>query len=177
MNYHDSVTVNGALLRIAISEGRLWIRRSDLSKALKCSRGSVDFHLSRIDSEHQKNDTFKFMDEYAAKQVVFATKASGSSVVSKWLKSGGMSMPQTHESTSSTHSPNQMATVPKGGSSSYCENLVLAFLHHANKNEIKRFVQLVECEVAGILVRRPCKGLNDARHELYSRFYLQGGEK
>ncbi|HBN7643448.1 hypothetical protein NDR77_32820 [Pseudomonas aeruginosa] len=178
MNHYDAVTVNGVLLRLAMAESKLWVRRTDFAKALKYSSSAVDNQLLKVEIEHCKKDGFKFIDEFAARQVcLLIPKAPGGPAVLKWLNSGGMSMHQTRESTSSTHAHNQMAAVSKGVSSSYCENLVLAFFQHANKDEVKRFVQFVECEVAGILTRRPCKELNDARHDLYRRFYLQGGEK
>ncbi|EMB2840947.1 hypothetical protein U8080_007007 [Pseudomonas aeruginosa] len=178
MNYHRTVTVNGVPLRLAISEGKVWARLSDLCEALELPRCSVDRHLSKVALDHKKTDGFKFVDEFAVKHVCISrVKASSSRVFLKWLNSGGMRLPQAGKSTLPSQETGTVPTGHKTLDSAYCESLIAVLIQHSSKNEIKRFVQLVECEVAGILVRRPCKELNDARHELYSRFYLQGGEK
>ncbi|HCF7360081.1 TPA: hypothetical protein ACXN0C_000915 [Pseudomonas aeruginosa] len=178
MNHYDAVSVNGVVLRLAMSENKLWVRRTDFAKALRYSSNAVDNHLLKVEVEHWKKDGFKYIDEFAAKQVCLLTpKAPGSRSVLKWLDSGGMHFHRIEDSTSPDHTRNLIATVPKGASIPYCENLVLVFLQHANKDEVKRFIQLVEREVSELLARRPCNELNDARHDLFRRFYLQGGEK
>lgn len=58
----------------------------------------------------------------------------------------------------------------------YCRELLKTLLRYANDSEAEHLVQVVEAEVYGLLSTRYCQGLNDARYELYRRFWLQGGE-
>ncbi|WP_425328295.1 hypothetical protein [Pseudomonas nitroreducens] len=59
----------------------------------------------------------------------------------------------------------------------YCRELLKTLLRYANDAEAEHLVQVVEAEVYGLLSTRYCQGLNDARYELYRRFWLQGDAK
>lgn len=54
MNHYDAVTVNGVLLRLAMAESKLWVRRTDFAKALKYSSSAVDNQLLKVEIEHCK---------------------------------------------------------------------------------------------------------------------------
>lgn len=57
----------------------------------------------------------------------------------------------------------------------YCRELLKTLLRYTTENEAEELVHVIEDEVQTLLSRRHCPGLNDARYELYRRFWLQGG--
>ncbi|EPB8977310.1 hypothetical protein ACRT4E_000787 [Pseudomonas aeruginosa] len=177
MSPYNVVTVNGVLLRLGVSEGKVWVRQADLVKALKCSYRKVHFHAEKLSGEHKTKDGGKFLSELAVLQVCGSIKTTGVPEVIKWLDAGGMRLSSTGNRPAPKSTPKPAKTAPHRNTVAYCHALVCELLQHASIGDMNRFTQLVENEVAGILARHPSEELNYARYDLFRRFYLQGGEK
>lgn len=76
--------------------------------------------------------------------------------------------------------PSKLPPVPsehQERAKAYCRELLKTLLRYANDEEVEHLVHVVEASVLNVLNVRYCQGLNDARYELYRRFWLQGGAK
>ncbi len=57
----------------------------------------------------------------------------------------------------------------------YCRELLKTLLRYTTEDEADELVHVIEDAVRDLLSHRYCPGLNDARYEVYRRFWLQGG--
>ena len=57
----------------------------------------------------------------------------------------------------------------------YCRELLKTLLRYTTEDEADELVHVIEDAVRDLLSRRHCPGLNDARYDVYRRFWLQGG--
>jgi hypothetical protein len=57
----------------------------------------------------------------------------------------------------------------------YCVKLIKVLLRHSQPSEIERLTRLVETQAETQLANRYNPGLNDAKYDLYRRFWLKGG--
>ncbi|HEJ1440795.1 TPA: hypothetical protein ACKRPO_005755 [Pseudomonas aeruginosa] len=112
-----------------------------------------------------------------------------------WLEEGGMQLKSADVCASELSVPAELSipkapvlalvpsTPPKVPSArnertkAYCRELLKTLLRYADEDDTEHLMQVVEGEVAGLISHRYCQGLNDARYELYRRFWLQGGAK
>lgn len=58
----------------------------------------------------------------------------------------------------------------------YCRELLKTLLRYTTEDEADELVHVIEDAVRDLLSRRHCPGLNDARYDVYRRFWLQGGD-
>ncbi|MFG8998013.1 hypothetical protein ACEPVS_31800 [Pseudomonas aeruginosa] len=177
MSPYNVVTVNNVLLRLGVSEGKVWVRQADLVKALKCPYRKVQWHAEKLSADHKTKDGGKYLSELAVLQVCGSIKSTGVPEVIKWLDAGGMRLSSTGSRPHPKSSPKSAKAITHDNTVAYCHVLVCELLQHASIGDIKKFTHLIENEVSGILSRHPSEELNYARYDLFRRFYLQGGEK
>ncbi|WP_425328172.1 hypothetical protein [Pseudomonas nitroreducens] len=144
----------------------------------------------------------RMFDEHAVRYLCEYSKRPGAFHLMRWLEDGGMQLdqqlpllgeqeiaPEEIELVAVDAQPkapilalvpSQLPPVPdkhQERTKAYCRELLKTLLRYANDAEAEHLVQVVESEVGGLLDARYCQGLNDARYELYRRFWLQGGAK
>ncbi|HCF5386219.1 TPA: hypothetical protein NIG72_003113 [Pseudomonas aeruginosa] len=185
MTPYDIAVVNGEELRLVISEERIWLRAGDLHRALGVNRGSI-CRILREDKEFNGHilrvgryrNSATLVDESAAFWICARLKTAASVRVIDWLKNGGMrfSAPGERLQPVGNSKPNSIEANTKSKTAAYCHALVGELLLYASEKETIRITQIVEKELAHMLTRAYSQELNDARHNLYRRIYLNGGE-
>lgn len=187
--------VYGNTLRVLGFDGRAWLAGEDLAKILEYRtsdgvriafsrhKDALTAHsvLAKIDSQGHE---IRLFDVVAVRYFCECSKRPGAVALWRWLNDGGM-----REGSSSTTEPlveinnvvalKALNSLPPFGSverkKAYCCDLLKTLLRYSKELEVEDMTHIVEAEVAGLLERRHCPGLNDARYELYRRYWLQGG--
>lgn len=76
--------------------------------------------------------------------------------------------------------PMKHALIPSGTTverqKAYCSHLLKTLLRYSSPSELARITTAIEAEVTKTLANRFNPGLNDARYDVYRRFWLKGGE-
>ncbi|MDP3848106.1 MAG: hypothetical protein Q8R10_16955 [Pseudomonas sp.] len=149
--------------------------------------------LAKIDSEGHE---VRLFDYVAVRYFCEHAKRPGAVALWRWLNDGGMGRtidlsafeeyakglkapitPATVDNVVAFKAPD--ATSPAGRTErqkAYCRELLKTLLRYATKEETEELVHTIETEVIDLLNHRHCPGLNDARYELFRRFWLQGGD-
>ncbi|EPM2842425.1 TPA: hypothetical protein NID53_004188 [Pseudomonas aeruginosa] len=176
MTPYNKVYVNGVLIRLAIDQGRIWIRELDLSKAIKCALNTVKYHSAKLNQESRVYiDNAYFVDERGVRNILVSTHVAGARAVLSWIDDGGMRLPQEHPAYANAYADSSDGCLVNG--KRYCLELLTVLLDKCDANDLMRVAHAIEGEAAFLLHKIPCRHLNDARHDLFRRFYLQGGEK
>ncbi|EIY9711335.1 TPA: hypothetical protein ACQRI9_001353 [Pseudomonas aeruginosa] len=179
MRSHHVVVVNNAWLRLVSMDGRSWLKISDLHRALECSRKTVYLHSKNVSIRRVVKFGAGFIDESGVRHICTSTMAAGARAVLKWIDDGGMNQPfdEFAGEPLSLEAFNAFASSSKAKNRAYCRRLCGALLRHSDGAGVRRLVSFIEGEVSALVILGSCKELNDARHDLFRRFYLQGGEK
>jgi len=188
--------INGLPLRVWLIAERLWVRGEDLfvlldyrsdsglRKAYSAVRARLESHSIKCKIEN-KGHASRFYDDVALRFLCSHRKHQNALHLLNWLDAGGMSIEGVHTEPALTDSSNVLAfkatnSAPPAGQSerqrAYCRDLLKTLLRYATDAETEELTHTIESEVVDLLNRRHCPGLNDARYELYRRFWLSGGE-
>lgn len=190
-----SVLVHDCDVKVLSLADRIWLTGDDLASILDYRTGNglrmaysrhrkvLEAHSikAKINGEGWGKRLF---DEAGVRYLCEYSKRPGAFHLLRWLDAGGMTESALAESTPAADS-NVLAfkatnSAPPAGKSerqrAYCRDLLKTLLRYATEAETDELTHTIESEVADLLNRRHCPGLNDARYELYRRFWLSGGE-
>lgn len=127
----------------------------------------------------------RLYDEFCLRYFCEYSKSPGAVHLLRWLDAGGMSIQGVAVDPEPADSSNVLAfkvtnstppTVKSERQRAYCRELLKTLLRYATDAEAEELTHTIEAEVTDLLNRRHCPGLNDARYELFRRFWLSGGE-
>lgn len=127
----------------------------------------------------------RLYDEFCLRYFCEYSKSPGAVHLLRWLDAGGMTIEGVRTESTPAADSNVLAfkattSAPLAGKSerqrAYCRDLLKTLLRYATDAETEELTHTIESEVADLLNRRHCPGLNDARYELFRRFWLSGGE-
>lgn len=187
--------VYGSFIRLISYTNQCWLTMEDVSKVVEYRsadgvlrfysrhRHAMEAHSlkARIDGEGW---IVRLINEAGVRYLCEYSKRPGAVHLLRWLDAGGMSMEGIRTEPESAETSNVLAfkatsSAPAGKSerqSAYCRDLLKTLLRYATDAEAEELAHTIESEVSDLLNRRHCPGLNDARYELYRRFWLSGGE-
>lgn len=188
--------VYGLHIRVISHTNQCWLTMEDVSKVVeyRSTDGVLRFYhrhkhameaccvKARIDGEGW---FVRLLNEAGVRYLCEYSKRPGAVHLLRWLDAGGMSLEGVHTEPAPTDSSNVLAfkattSAPPAGKSerqrAYCRDLLKTLLRYATDAEAEELTHTIESEVADLLNRRHCPGLNDARYELFRRFWLSGGE-
>ncbi|KWV68372.1 hypothetical protein [Pseudomonas fluorescens] len=184
--------VYGLPIRVLTHSNKHWLSAEDLSKVFEyrltnsitkafCRhRAALETHSikTKIDGEGWK---VRLFDEFGVRYFCEYSKRPGAVHLVRWLDAGGMQMATApapvaanvlaFKSLSSPPPPNQTER-----RKAYCCELLKTLLGHSTDLEVMDLTHVIEAEVSDLLNRRHCPSLNNARYELYRRFWLKGGD-
>lgn len=153
-----------------------------------------------VGSEH------RLFDEVAIRHLCEKSHRPGAFKLLAWLHAGGLSQHKhgssiaapfqtgerlntldqratdLHATTSATEpaATAEPASTPPASQAerhkSYGLELLAVVMQHASEEEAKRLARLIESEAYNLVRRSHRPALNSARYEVYSRYWLQGGE-
>lgn len=174
---------------------------NSITSAFNQHRAALDGHSIKV-KVFDNGWAIRLFDEHAVRYLCEYSKRPGAFHLMRWLEEGGMQLdeqlplpgvqeidPEEIELTAVADQPKApiLALVPsklppvpseqQERARAYCRELLKTLLRYANDEEAEHLVHVVEAEVYGVLNVRYCQVLNDARYELYRRFWLQGGAK
>lgn len=190
---HD---INGLPLRVWLIAERLWVRGEDLFvlldyranacllKAYSAFRSRLESHSIKCKIEN-KGHASRFYDDVALRFLCAHRKHQNALHLLNWLDTGGMSIDGIHTEPAPTGSSNVLAFKSPATASSgnhderqkaYCRELLKTLLRYSSALEAEDLTHIIEAEVVNLISRRHCPGLNDARYEVFRRYFLQGGD-
>lgn len=154
---------------------------------------SIEGHVIKVFVGGYGGSPCRLFDEVAAAFFCQNRKRQGAFELLRWIEAGGMQFegadtsafelsapasPITPKAPVLALVPSTPAKVPsehQERTKAYCRELLKTLLRYADEDDTEHLRQVVEGEVVGLISHRYCQGLNDARYELYRRFWLQGG--
>lgn len=188
--------VSGLRVRLLMYADRYWLSAEDLyrvfeyrqigsvSKAYSRNREALDTHSTKVKIDGEGWEV-RLFDEFGVRYFCEYSKRPGAFHLLRWLDAGGMTMEGARAESAPAANNNVLAfkatnSAPPAGKSerqrAYCRDLLKTLLRYATDAEAEELTYAIESEVTDLLNRRHCPGLNDARYELYRRFWLSGGE-
>jgi hypothetical protein len=187
--------VYGFPVRVLSYGHKLWLSTEDLANVIeyRTRNGITAFYArhkrameahslkAKIDGEGW---AVRLFDEFGVRYFCEFSKRPGAFHLLRWLDAGGMSIEGVRAvkfpDVSNVLAFKATNSAPSAGKSerqrAYCRDLLKTLLRYATDAETDELTHTIESEVADLLNRRHCPGLNDARYELYRRFWLSGGE-
>lgn len=187
--------VYGLDLKVLSLAGKFFLAGEDLASVLEYrntdgirmaysrNRKALEAHSikAKIDGEGWE---VRLFDEVGVRYLCEYSKRPGAVYLLRWLDAGGMTMEGVRAvlspDTSNVLAFKATTSAPPAGKSerqrAYCRDLLKTLLRYATDAEAEELTHTIESEVADLLNRRHCPGLNDARYELFRRFWLSGGE-
>lgn len=183
--------VYGISIRVLGFSERHWLMAEDLSRVLEYRsadgviaafsrhKHALEEHstVARVDGE---GHAVRLFDEAAVRYLCEHAKRPGAAALWRWLNDDGMvSAPALVASPLNVVALNALTSTPPACEferrKAYCRELLKTLLRYTTEDEAEELVHAIEDEVQALLSRRHCPGLNDARYELFRRFWLQGG--
>ena len=185
----------GIDLRVLGFDGRVWLSGEDLANVLEYrATGSITAVFSRhrlalkphsakarIDG---KGHAVRLFDEAGVRYLCEYSKRPGAFHLLRWLDAGGMQAKADTVTDPVPIAANVLAFKAPDNTPPvaigvlkkfYCRDLLKTLLRYSQEQEVEDLTHIIEAEIADLLSRRHCPGLNDARYELYHRYWLQGG--
>lgn len=188
--------VSGVRVRVLMYANKHWLSAEDLhkvfeyrqigsiSKAYSRNRVALDTHntKAKIDGEGW---AVRLFDEFGVRYLCEYCKRPGAFHLLRWLDAGGM---QANTATTADSAPiaanvlafkSPVTTAPANHDErqkAYCRELLKTLLRYSTALEAEDLTHIIEAEVVNLISRRHCPGLNDARYEVFRRYFLQGGD-
>lgn len=197
--------VYGITLRVLGFDNRVWLTSSDLVSVLGSMTVTLYIHKTALEPcsakarINGKGQALRLFDEAGVRSLCEHSKSPGAFHLLSWLDARGM-----HEEGAISPITARLAAKcdvglqpPAVGDSNvvtlkaipsrppacqierrkaYCRELLKTLLRYTSEDEAEELVQVIEGEVRNLLSHRHCPGLNDARYDVYRRFWLQGGD-
>lgn len=193
-----TVTIQGIEMDVIRAQGKLWLTARDLAMALEYKSESS---IRQAFYRHRKNARLsghaiksivgghggsptRLFDETAIGFFCEYRKRPGSFELLRWLDAGGIREGGVNVATPLAETGNVVAlkALPSTPPAcqierrkAYCRELLKTLLRYTTEDEADELVHVIEDAVRDLLSRRHCPGLNDARYDVYRRFWLQGG--
>lgn len=188
--------VYGLDLKVLSLADKIWLTGDDLASVLEYRTGNglrmaYSRHRKALDTHSTKAKIggdgweVRLFDEFGVRYLCEYSRRPGAFHLLRWLDAGGMSLEGVPAESMPAAANNVLAfkaatSAPPAGKSerqkAYCRDLLKTLLRYATDAEADELAHTIESEVTDLLNRRHCPGLNDARYELYRRFWLSGGE-
>lgn len=188
--------VYGRPVRVLAHSNKHWLSAEDLSKVFEYRlTGSITQAFSRHRAALEAHCTkakidgggweARLFDEYGVRYLCEYSKRPGAFHLVRWLDAGGMQMDTAAATAPAPVAANVLAfkalsSPPPPDQTerrkAYCGELLKTLLGHSTDLEVMDLTHVVEAEVSDLLNRRHCPSLNNARYELYRRFWLKGGD-
>lgn len=127
----------------------------------------------------------RLFDEFGVRYLCEYSKRPGAVHMLRWLDAGGMQAIPSTVTDSAPVAANVLAfkspcmTPPVNQDErqkAYCRELLKTLLRYSTALEAEDLTHIIEAEVVNLISRRHCPGLNDARYEVFRRYFLQGGD-
>ncbi len=183
--------VYGISIRVLGFGERHWLMAEDLARVLEYRsadgvitafsrhKHALEGHstVARIDGE---GHAVRLFDEAAVRYLCEHAKRPGAAALWRWLNDDGMvSVPDLAASPTNVVALKALPSTPPACQmerrKAYCRELLKTLLRYTTEDEADELVHVIEDAVRDLLSRRHCPGLNDARYDVYRRFWLQGG--
>lgn len=188
--------VCGLRVRVLMYANRCWLSADDLYrlfeyrqigsvlKAYSRNRAALNTHSTKVKIDGAGWEV-RLFDEFGVRYLCEYSKRSGAFHLLHWLDAGGM---QTNTATTADSAPvaanvlafkSPVTTAPANHDErqkAYCRELLKTLLRYSTALEAEDLTHIIEAEVVNLISRRHCPGLNDARYEVYRRYWLQGGD-
>ncbi|MGO3028042.1 hypothetical protein [Pseudomonas helleri] len=196
--FDSVVTRYGMAVRVVSFEGKSWVLACDVVTCLGLGKNNFtdriathpDIFQGEVEKVRVDNSPAPcwVLSETACRLFVCGLKSKDADLIEDflaWLEAGGMQNNTAASAEAVPVAANVLAfkatnsAQPAGKSErqrAYCRDLLKTLLRYATDAEAEELTYAIESEVADLLNRRHCPGLNDARYELYRRFWLQGGD-
>lgn len=188
--------VRGLHIRVISHANQRWLTMEDVSRVVeyRSTDGALRFFhrhkhameahcaKARIDGEGW---IVRLLNEAGVRYLCEYNKRAGAVQMLRWLDAGGMSLEGVHTEPAPTDSSNVLAfkspvtTAPTNQDErqkAYCRELLKTLLRYSTALEAEDLTHIIEAEVVNLISRRHCPGLNDARYEVFRRYFLQGGD-
>lgn len=127
----------------------------------------------------------RLYDEFCLRYFCEYSKSPGAVHLLRWLDAGGMQNNTAISAEAGPVAANVLAFKSPATASSgnhderqraYCRELLKTLLRYSTALEAEDLTHIIETEVVNLISRRHCPGLNDARYEVFRRYFLQGGD-
>jgi len=188
--------VSGLRVRVLMYSDRYWLSAEDLymvfdyrqigsvSKAYSRNREALNIHSTKVKIDGVGWEV-RLFDEFGVRYLCEYSKRPGAFHLLRWLDAGGM---QANTATAADSTPvaanvlafkSPVTTAPADHDErqkAYCRELLKTLLRYSTALEAEDLTHIIEAEVVNLISRRHCPGLNDARYEVYRRYWLQGGD-
>lgn len=183
-------------VRVLIHANKHWLSAEDLSKvfeyrqtdsitqAFSRHRAALEPHSikAKIDGDGWE---VRLFDKDGVRYLCEYSKRPGAFHLLRWLDAGGMQANTATTADSAPVAANVLAFKSPGTTTpanqderqkAYCRELLKTLLRYSTALEAEDLTHIIEAEVVNLISRRHCPGLNDARYEVYRRYWLQGGD-
>lgn len=190
------VQIYGLDLEVLSLAGKTWVAAEDLANVLEYRtnngirmaysrhRKALEVHSIKAKIDGEGWDV-RLFDEFGVRYLCEYSKRPGAVHMLRWLDAGGM---QANTATAAKSAPvaanvlafkSPVTTAPANHDErqkAYCRELLKTLLRYSTALEAEDLTHIIEAEVVNLISRRHCPGLNDARYEVYRRYWLQGGD-
>ncbi|MBV2081955.1 MULTISPECIES: hypothetical protein [Pseudomonas] len=187
--------VYGLPMRVLSHTDKHWLCSEDLAKVFEYrTRDGVSAFYSRHKKKMEalsiktkingEGWDVRLFDEFGVRYLCEYSKRPGAFHLLRWLDAGGMQA-NTATTDSTPVAANVLAfklpaTASPGNhderQKAYCRELLKTLLRYSIALEAEELTHIIEAEVVNLISRRHCPGLNDARYEVFRRYWLQGGD-
>ena len=188
--------VYGLPVRVLSNTEKCWLLAEDLYRVFEyrqvgCvttayNRNKDALHTHSIKAKiNNERWEVRLFDEFCVRYLCEYSKRPGAFQLLRWIDSGGMRVNAVTSVESAPVAANVLAfkspaTTSPGNhderQKAYCRELLKTLLRYSNALEAEELTHIIEAEVVNLISRRHCPGLNDARYEVFRRYWLQGGD-
>ncbi len=184
----------GGIVRVVMCSGERWVVARDIALCVLLNAGAVGARVKmspEVLAGHYRKARIEGMpveslllSEGGVRWFIDGLKTKDNAHAEEliaWLDRGGMRA--VTEPPASTANLVTLKAIPSRPPAcqierrkAYCRELLKTLMRYTSEEEAEELVQVIEGEVRNLLSHRHCPGLNDARYDVYRRFWLQGGD-